>query len=149
MNLGETAIYAAAASGRLPVCQLLLRNGSQVSTRNSTEVEKSLIESNPLNIAIKEGHYSIVELFLNHLIGPPPAGNSRNTTSDSADSISLVVEPCDNLGRSPLSVAAAEGQVGVMELLLSKNADIEFKNKEDGISPLTWAVIGMLYLYSK
>ena len=85
---------------------------------------------------------------MNHILGPPAAGNSRNTSSDSTDTISLVDEPCDNLGRSPLSVAAAEGQVGVMELLLSRNADIEFKNKGDGISPLTWAVIGRLYLYS-
>ena len=107
-------------------------------------MEKKLnpAENSPLYAAIAEGHYSIVELFLNHLLGPPPAGGSRNTTIENIDSSNLINESCDKLGRCPLSVAAAEGQVGVIELLLSRSADIECKNVENGLSPLIWAVIG-------
>ena len=112
--------------------------------RNVDEDEKPNPKDNsPLYVSIAEGHYSIVELFLNHLLGAPPAaGGSRNTTIDNAEASDLINEPCDNLDRSPLSVAAAEGQVGVIELLLSRNADIECKNVENGLSPLFWAVIG-------
>ena len=115
---------------------------------NSNSIEESLVECNPLNKAIIEGHYSIVELFLNHILGPPQLDNARRNTSDGTDFIGLVDTPCDNLGRSPLSVAAAEGQVGVIELLLSRKADIEFKNQEDAITPLIWAVKGKLCHYS-
>ena len=130
------------------VCQLLLRHGARVATETCGEDGDNIskpTEPTPLYIAIVEGHYSIVELFLNNLIGPPPAGGSRNTTSDSSDSCGLINEPCDNLGRSPLSVASSEGQVGVIELLLSRNADIESRNGENELSPLIWAVIGKYY----
>ena len=148
-KLGETALYAAAASGRLHICQILLRHGASVTTEKSSETVDNLskpTEPNPLHVAIVEGHYSIVELFLNNLLGPPPVGGSRNTTSDSTDSCGLINEPCDNLGRCPLSVASLEGQVGVIELLLSRNADIESRNGENGLSPLIWAVKGRYYL---
>ena len=103
-------------------------------------------EDSPLYAAIAEGHYSIVELFLNHILGHPPAGGSRNTTVDNVDSSDLINESCDKLGRCPLSVAAAEGQVGVIELLLSRNADIECKSVENGLSPLIWAIIGKNFI---
>ena len=136
----------------MPVCKLLLRNGASILKEKDEHVEDAAIktaELSPLYIAIVEGHYSIVELFLNHLIGPPPAGNSRNTSSDTSDLGGLINEPCDNLGRAPLSVASAEGQVGVIELLLSRNANIECRNEKDGLPPLIWAIIGMPVFYSK
>lgn len=143
LQIGETALYAAASSGRLPVCQLLIRHGALVLKRNvAMEKTPNPAENSPLYAAISEGHYSIVELFLNHLLGPPPVVGSRNTTMENIDSSNLINESCDKLGRCPLSVAAAEGQVGVIELLLSRSADIESKNVENGLSPLIWAVIG-------
>merc|ERR1712223_128465 len=62
----ETALYAAASSGRLPVCQLLIRHGALVLKRK-VAMEKTPYpgENSPLYAAISEGHYSIVELFLN------------------------------------------------------------------------------------
>ena len=146
MNLGETALYAAAASGRLPICQLLLRHGAQVRRDDPKQSCEDLKESSPLHIAITEGHYSIVELLLNHIIGPPHILNARDNSSDGTNGNSIIDEPCDNLGRPPLSVAAAEGQVGVMELLLARNADIEAKSKGEGISSLSWAIIGNLFI---
>ena len=146
-KIGETALYAAASSGRLPVCQLLIRHGAEVMKRNTNEDEKpNPAEDSPLYAAIAEGHYSIVELFLNHFLGHPPAGGSRNTTVENIVSSDLINESCDKLGRCPLSVAAAEGQVGVIELLLSRNANIECKSVENGLSPLIWAVIGKNFI---
>ena len=140
-------MYAAATSGRLPICQLLLRHGARVLNENANEDERNSTmtkEHSPLYIAIVEGNYSIVELFLNHLIGPPPAGNSRNTSAEFSGPDNMINGPCDKFGRSPLSVAAAEGEVGVIELLISRNADIEFQNKSDGLCPLIWAIIGIV-----
>ena len=145
--IDETALYAAAASGRLPICQVLLRYGAKVLNENTSEDESHSTmtkEHSPLYIAIVEGNYSIVELFLNHLIGPPPAGNSRNTSAEFSCPDNIINGPCDKLGRSPLSVAAAEGEVGVIELLISRNADIEFQNESDGLCPLIWAIIGII-----
>ena len=121
----------------------MIRHGAQVVKRNVNEVETPNPKDNsPLYVSIAEGHYSIVELFLNNLLGHPPSGGSRNTTTDNVEASDLINESCDKMDRSPLSVAAAEGQVGVIELLLSRNADIECKNVENGLSALFWAVIG-------
>lgn len=70
--------------------------------------------------------------------------------------------PCDNIGRTPLAVAASEGHAGIMELLLSRHADLEAKDtvvneatksgsaaeaaaavatKTTGMTPVAWAVL--------
>ena len=48
------------------------------------------------------------------------------------------------ISRSALCIASSEGQVGVMELLISKKANLEWRNESggDGITPLGWAILG-------
>jgi ankyrin repeat protein len=70
----------------------------------------------PMFLAVKEGHYAIVDLLLN---------NSASVTS---------------CRQSPVSVAASEGQVGVLELLLIRAADKEARDPE-GLTPVAFAVI--------
>ena len=103
----EVALCAAASHGQLGSCQILIKGGADV---NAVINDKS-----PLFIAVKEGHYGIVDLLLNQ----------------GAD-----VSKC---GQSPVSVAASEGQVGVLELLLTRNADIEALDPQ-GMTPVAFAV---------
>ena len=102
----EVALCAAASHGQLGSCQILIKGGANVNVIN---------DQSPLFIAVKEGHYGIVDLLLNQ----------------GAD-----VSKCQ---QSPVSVAASEGQVGVLELLLTRNADIEALSPE-GMTPVAFAV---------
>jgi ankyrin repeat protein len=55
------ALYAAAAHGQLQSCQILIKAGkADVNVIN----EKN--GNSPLFIAVKEGHYAIVDLLLNN-----------------------------------------------------------------------------------
>merc|ERR1719225_1524543 len=108
---GEVALCAAASQGQLGSCQILIKTGkADVNLIN----EKN--GNSPLFIAVKEGHYAIVDLLLNN-------GAS--------------LERCR---QSPVSVAASEGQVGVLELLLTRQANIEAADP-DGLTPVAFAVI--------
>lgn len=107
---GEVALCSAALHGQLGSCQCLIKGHADVNLVS----EKSGLS--PLFIAVKEGHYDIVDLLLNN---------------------GAKIEGCK---QSPVSVAAAEGQVGVLELLLTRKADIEAKD-HDGLTPVAFAVI--------
>ena len=115
---GETALCAAAGAGSLASCEWLIRRGADVGASNRKK-------TSPLSLAITEGHYSVVDVLL-------------NAKPD------MISGPCDPMGRSPLCIASSVGQVGVIELLLAKNADLEFKNdvRGDAFTPLSWAVLG-------
>lgn len=108
---GEVGLYAAASHGQLGSCQILIRAGkANVNLIN----EKN--GNSPLFIAVKEGHYAIVDLLLNH------------------------GAQLDKCRQNPVSVAAAEGQVGVLELLLTREANKEAADPE-GLTPLAFATI--------
>ena len=58
---GEVALCAAASQGQLGSCQILIKTGkADVNLIN----EKN--GNSPLFIAVKEGHYAIVDLLLNN-----------------------------------------------------------------------------------
>lgn len=50
------------------------------------------------------------------------------------------VDQSDGTGRTALMAAAAQGHLGVMELLLSKGADVK-RTDNEGSSPLAWACV--------
>ena len=58
-------------------------------------------------LAVKEGHWAVTERLLQH---------------------HAPLEQCDPVGRSPLMLAAAEGHVGLIELLLDKGKWSEVQN---------------------
>jgi serine/threonine-protein phosphatase 6 regulatory ankyrin repeat subunit B len=57
-NNGQTVLYYAAASGNLPMCQLLVSNGCNIASTDKSR-EKAI------NYARKKGHGHIVD-FLNN-----------------------------------------------------------------------------------
>ena len=71
--------------------------------------------------AVEEGHWEVAELLL-------------------AEDAGASVDQTDGAGRTALMAAAAEGHLGVMELLLSKGADVKLTDKE-GLCSLAWACL--------
>uniref|UniRef100_A0A7N6ABG9 Tetratricopeptide repeat, ankyrin repeat and coiled-coil containing 2a n=1 Tax=Anabas testudineus TaxID=64144 RepID=A0A7N6ABG9_ANATE len=109
---GETALTAAAGSGRLSVCSLLLDQGAAVEKANRRGVA-------PLFNAVRRGHWQVVELLLNH---------------------GAEVNMVDQQGRTALMTAASEGHMNTAKLLLDHGASLEQTDRE-GLTALSWACL--------
>ncbi|XP_040917669.1 protein TANC2 [Toxotes jaculatrix] len=109
---GETALTAAAGSGRLSVCRLLLDQGAAVEQGNRRGVA-------PLFSAVRRGHWQVVELLLSH-------GVEVNTV--------------DQQGRTALMTAASEGHMPTAQLLLDHGASLDQTDRE-GLTALSWACL--------
>ncbi|XP_040046508.2 protein TANC2-like isoform X2 [Gasterosteus aculeatus] len=109
---GETALTAAAASGRLAICRLLLDQGAAVEQCNRRGAA-------PLFSAVRRGHLQVVELLL-----------SRG----------VEVNMADQQGRTALMTAASEGHMNTAQLLLDHGASLEQADRE-GLTPLSWACL--------
>ncbi|XP_049533516.1 protein TANC2 isoform X2 [Anopheles darlingi] len=110
---GETALTTACANGHTETIAILLSRGASTEVRNRKEMA-------PLLIAVKEGHWAIVERLLQH------------QASD--------VELREANGKTALMVAAEEGHVGIIELLLNRGASLIAQDK-DGLTALSWACL--------
>ncbi|XP_052869330.1 protein TANC2 [Anopheles cruzii] len=110
---GETALTTACANGHTETIAILLSRGASTEVRNRKEMT-------PLLIAVKEGHWAIVERLLQH---------------QAQD-----VELTETNGKTPLMVAAEEGHVGIIELLLNRGAALTVQDK-DGLTALSWACL--------
>ncbi|XP_042361228.1 LOW QUALITY PROTEIN: protein TANC2-like [Plectropomus leopardus] len=109
---GETALTAAAGSGRLSVCRLLLDQGAAAEQSNRRSVA-------PLFSAVRRGHWQVVELLLSH---------------------GVEVNVVDQQGRTALMTAASEGHVTVAQLLLDHGASLDQTDRE-GLTALSWACL--------
>lgn len=89
---GETALTVAAANGCQGVCVALVNRGASVSVANRREIP-------PLLLAVREGHWAVAERLIQNHAG---------------------LEQTDNVGRTALMLAAMEGHVGLVDLLLDK-----------------------------
>lgn len=90
---GETALTAACLNGRKTTVQLLLTRGAMLTQGNARGLT-------PLLSAVKAGYWDIAVILLRH----------------GAD-----IETTDSHGRSALMIAAAEGHVGLVEMLLTNS----------------------------
>ncbi|XP_059203598.1 protein TANC2-like [Centropristis striata] len=109
---GETALTAAAGSGRLAVCRLLLDQGASVEQGNRRGVA-------PLFSAVRRGHWQVVALLLSH---------------------GVEVNMVDQQGRTALMTAASEGHMTTAQLLLDHGASLDQTDRE-GLTPLSWACL--------
>ncbi|XP_068192323.1 protein TANC2 isoform X2 [Antennarius striatus] len=109
---GETALTAAAGSGRLTVCRLLLDQGANAEQVNRRGVA-------PLFSAVKHDHWKVVELLLDH---------------------SVEVNTIDHQGRTALMMAASEGHLTTAQLLLDRGASLDQTDRE-GLTALSWACL--------
>ncbi|XP_078125342.1 protein TANC2 isoform X2 [Sander vitreus] len=109
---GETALTAAAGSGMLAVCRLLLDQGAAVEQGNRRGVA-------PFFSAVRRGHLQVAELLLSH---------------------GVEVNMVDQQGRTALMTAASEGHVTTAQLLLDHGASLDQADRE-GLTPLSWACL--------
>ncbi|XP_070703520.1 protein TANC2 [Pempheris klunzingeri] len=109
---GETALTAAAGSGRLAVCRLLLDQGAAAEQGNRRGVA-------PLFSAVRRGHWQVVELLLNH---------------------GVEVNMVDQQGRTALMTASSEGHITTGQLLLDHGASLDQTDRE-GLTALSWACL--------
>ncbi|XP_036670829.3 protein TANC2 isoform X2 [Drosophila suzukii] len=110
---GELAITAAARHGCVDVVGILLSRGAQIDARNRQGYSA-------LWLAVKEGHWSVVE----HLL-------QRGALLD---------EPLGQTRKTPLMIAAEEGHLELVELLLARGSAREAQDHE-GFTALSWACL--------
>ncbi|KPU78440.1 uncharacterized protein Dana_GF10397, isoform E [Drosophila ananassae] len=110
---GELALTAAARHGCVDVVGILLSRGAQIDARNRQGYSA-------LWLAVKEGHWSVVEQLL-----------QRGALLD---------EPLGQARKTPLMIAAEEGHLELLELLLARGASLEAQDHE-GFTALSWACL--------
>nr|AAL32443.1 rolling pebbles isoform 6 [Drosophila melanogaster] len=110
---GELALTAAARHGCIDVVGILLSRGAQIDARNRQGYSA-------LWLAVKEGHWSVVE----HLL-------QRGALLD---------EPLGQTRKTPLMIAAEEGHLELVDLLLARGAQREAQDHE-GFTALSWACL--------
>lgn len=105
----------------------------------------------PLFIAVREGHEAIVKTLLRHDANPEfQDGEGRTPLSLAAEfgrgslidlflKLGLSPNVTDKCGWSPLFYAAYGGHLDAVELLLDAQADVEMKDRENGMTALSWA----------
>uniref|UniRef100_A0A671WVL6 Tetratricopeptide repeat, ankyrin repeat and coiled-coil containing 2 n=1 Tax=Sparus aurata TaxID=8175 RepID=A0A671WVL6_SPAAU len=106
------ALTAAAGSGKLAVCRLLLDQGAAVDQGNKQGVA-------PLFSAVRHDHWKVVELLLNH---------------------GVEVNMVDQQGRTAVMTAASEGHLTTGQLLLDHGASLDQTDRE-GLTALSWACL--------
>lgn len=109
---GETALTAAAGSGRLAVCRLLLDQGAAVEKSNRRGAAA-------LFSSVRRGHWQVVEMLL---------------------SCGAEVNMVDQQGRTALMTASSEGHMSTAQLLLDHGASLDLCDRE-GLTALSWACL--------
>jgi ankyrin repeat protein len=113
---GESPLTMACLNGNKLICELLVESlNASLSTVNA----KSWT---PLLCAVKSGCWEIVEYLL--------AGDNAET----------VINQVDKHGRSALILAASEGHLAIIDILVERRADLACADK-DGLSALCWACL--------
>ena len=117
---GETPLTMACLNGNKPICELL------VDKLNASLVMVNSKSWTPLLCAVKSGCWEIVEFLL--------------ATSVSNGGDKKIVNQADKHGRTALILAASEGHLAIIDILVEKGADLVCADK-DGLSALSWACL--------
>ena len=143
----RTALHFAAYYGNPDICSLLLSRGANVSQTDENG-------DTPLHLAAYFHHVDICQLLVDHKVDVTSVNNRGETPlhravhSDLGDfsvvCSSAVCRPlitnesvnvADRLGNRPLHIAASNGDIQTVQLLVDCGADVNALN-EDGQTPL-------------
>lgn len=111
---GESALTAACLNGNKSICELLIERGRAGLTAANSK------SWTPLLCAVKSGCWETVEFLLS--IDPS------------------IVNQTDKHGRTALILAASEGHLAIMDILVEKGAQLHAHDK-DGLTALSWACL--------
>jgi ankyrin repeat protein len=128
-SMGETTLHQVAANGKVGIARLLLSrhaeteqqcsgNGIVVFIREKKVSWRWKCKGTPLHWAVSKSHHNIVRLLL-----------------DESANMSATL---DRTGQTAIHLAARDSDVGMIQLLLDRGADIEAKDGA-GISALQFA----------
>ena len=109
---GMTALHWAALNGDAELAQMLLYAGASVKATTR------LGGYNPLYMAAKSGHVTVIDTLLN--AGADPNGTALD-------------------GLTPLMMAASSGNPDAVEALVKRGANVNAKESENGQTPLAFA----------
>ncbi|KAI9642631.1 hypothetical protein NHQ30_009436 [Ciborinia camelliae] len=145
-GIPEKSILARAAEmGHSDIAKLLMDRGATLELKGRND-DKTMF------IAVKNGNYDIVRLFLKNRADP----NEFNAEGHSILSYAIVLghakivellidqkaeieKQSGDYKQTPLSWAAKKGSSEIIELLLTRGAELEAKDT-DGWTPLIWAL---------
>jgi ankyrin repeat protein len=111
---GETPLTAACLNGNKNICEILIDKAHACLLKPNSK------SWTPLLCGVKSGCWETVECLLN-----------KN---------SLIINQADKHGRTALILAASEGHLAIMDILIEKGASLGSQDK-DGLSALSWACL--------
>ncbi|MEM0897396.1 MAG: ankyrin repeat domain-containing protein [Verrucomicrobiota bacterium] len=139
-GFGNRSLSLAAAEGRGDVVKVLVRAGSELEHRNENG-------ATPLLAGAGSGDHRVVE----ELLGAGADPTIRDTTgwgvltkavvSEDVQTVESLVRVVPDQKNEALLMAAVQGAVEVIEVLLSHGADIDTRST-DGMTPLMYASRG-------
>lgn len=111
---GETALSVSCLNGHKLICEYLVNElGASVNVCNARSWS-------PLLCAVKSGCWEIVEFLL-----------FKNVE---------IIDLADKNGRTPTILAASEGHLAIIDILIEKGADLNAQDR-DGLTALSWACL--------
>lgn len=113
---GFTAIIEAADEGAYECTKILLKNGADPELRGRR------FRRDALSMAASEGHKDVMQLLMQEIENTPRSGFSTTIKKET----------------TPLHEAAEEGQLEIVEMLISSGVKVNAKDK-DGRTPLSYA----------
>lgn len=134
---GATALHHAAKQGHLTITEMLIAAGSDLQARDQHGWS-------PLHSAAYNGHRAIVELLTDAaaLNAARARHQTRSGKTEASPSPPAAVDlnSADEDRSTPLHLAAARGFAAVVNLLLSRGAQVDSRDHL-GQTPLHWAVV--------
>ena len=136
---GWTPLMYASYYGQSEVVSYLIENKAKVNVCNSRLVT-------PLICAARCGHKSVIEILLQNGASIDPSSFIQPPTSQEVKAIQKVNHQAQtNVSRRPpmtaLMAAAQHGHLGIVNLLLTYNAPIDYQNEVNGYTALMLAAV--------
>eukprot|EP00467_Chlorarachnion_reptans_P018409 CAMPEP_0114497030 /NCGR_PEP_ID=MMETSP0109-20121206/6092_1 /TAXON_ID=29199 /ORGANISM="Chlorarachnion reptans, Strain CCCM449" /LENGTH=666 /DNA_ID=CAMNT_0001674355 /DNA_START=158 /DNA_END=2158 /DNA_ORIENTATION=- len=125
---GRTILVLAVGTGRVEIVNYLLRAKARVNYSNPMKNE-----SNPLAVASSMGNLDMINCLIKHSADV----NCKSSRVDSSP-LQEAIDRLDNYGPREISDESRERQIAVVNLLLDKKADIDFRD-DGGWTALVWA----------